>query len=57
MAFKLKSGQTAEEAAFRLLGDKRLTNELHIVNGTAYVRGEKLGPPARYAGQAPRREK
>lgn len=54
MAYKLKSGQTPEDAAFLLLGDKRLTNELHIVNGVAYIRGERMGPPARYAGSAPR---
>jgi hypothetical protein len=34
-----------------------LTNELTITHGVAYVRGEKLGPPARYAGEPPRREK
>jgi hypothetical protein len=58
MPYHLKSGETPEKAAWELLGDKRLVNELHVVNGIAYVRGEKMGPPARYAGQAPqRREK
>lgn len=46
-----------EKAAWELLGDKRLVNELHVVNGIAYVRGEKMGPPARYAGEPPRRER
>ena len=49
MPYHLKSGQTAEEAAFLLLGDKRLVNELQIIHGIAYVRGEKLGPPAKWA--------
>jgi len=53
MAYKLKGGETPEKAAFEVLGDKRLVNELNIVNGVAYVRGEKLGPPARYAGESP----
>jgi len=53
--YKLKSGDTAERAAYELLGDKRLTNELHIVNGVAYVRGEKMGPPAKWAAAPPRR--
>jgi len=53
--YKLKSGDTAERAAYELLGDKRLTNELHIVNGIAYVRGEKMGPPAKWAAAPPRR--
>jgi len=56
MALKLQSGDSPEKAAWTLLGDKRLVNELSIVNGIAYVRGEKMGPPARYAGQAPKRE-
>ena len=55
VALKLQSGQTPEYAAWTLLGDKRLINEIEIHNGVAYVRGEKLGPPARYAGTAPRR--
>jgi len=54
--YTLKSGETAEKAAWELLGDKRLVNELHVVNGVAYVRGERMGPPARYAGQPARRE-
>lgn len=54
MAIKLQSGDTPEKAAYLLLGDKRLVNEIHVVNGMAYVRGEKMGPPARWAGQPPR---
>ena len=49
MSYRLKSGETASDVAWRLLGDRRLTNELQIVNGVAYVRGEKPGPPARWA--------
>ena len=56
MPYKLQSGDTPERAAFELLGDKRLTNELQIVNGVAYVRGERLGPPAKWAA-ASRRQK
>lgn len=36
-------------AAWHLLGDKRLTNEIHVVNGIAYLRDERMGPPARWA--------
>jgi hypothetical protein len=49
MSYKLKSGQTPADAAFEILGDARLVNELHVVNGTAYLRGEHQGPPAKYA--------
>ena len=41
--------------AWLLLGDRRLTNELQIVNGIAYIRGEKAGPPAKWAA-APRKQ-
>jgi len=57
MPYELKSGDTAERAAYELLGDKRLTNELEIVNGIAYVRGEKAGPPARWAAGPRKRER
>jgi hypothetical protein len=57
VAYRLQSGDTPERAAFEMLGDKRLTNEINIVNGIAYVRGEKMGPPTRYQGEAPRRSK
>jgi hypothetical protein len=57
MALKLKSGQTAEEAAAILLGDSRLVNEIHIEEGIAYIKGEKMGPPAKYAAEPPRLEK
>ncbi len=56
MAYQLKSGETPAKAAWLLLGDKRLGNDLEIHNGMAYVRGEKTGPPARYAGRAPQRK-
>ena len=44
-------------AAWELLGDKRLVNELQIVNGIAYVRGERMGPPAKWAAGPVRRQK
>lgn len=56
MPYVLKSGETAEKAAWELLGDKRLVNELHVVNSIAYVRGEKMGPPARWAASPRHRE-
>jgi hypothetical protein len=49
MAYHLKSGETPEDAARELLGDGRLTNEIHIISGIAYIRGEKMGPPAKWA--------
>ena len=57
MAYKLQSGETPADAAHKLLGDARLTNELQIINGIAYVRGEKAGPPTRYAGAPPHKAK
>jgi hypothetical protein len=36
-----------------MLGDKRLTNEIQIINGVAYIRGEKAGPPAKWAAAPP----
>ena len=57
MAHKLKTGETLEQVAFEILGDKRLTNELHQVGDMVYVRGEKLGPPAKWAAAPPKREK
>jgi hypothetical protein len=39
-----------------MLGDKRLTNELQIINGVAYIRGEKAGPPAKWAAAPPKQE-
>jgi hypothetical protein len=49
MSYRLKSGQTLADAAYMVLGDRRLTNELHQVGDVVYVRGERLGPPARWA--------
>jgi hypothetical protein len=57
MAYKLQAGETPADVAHKLLGDARLTNELHIVNGVAYIRGEKMGPPTRYAGAPPHKAK
>lgn len=36
-----------------LFGDARATNEIDIVDGYAYVKGEALGPPAKWAGEPP----
>lgn len=36
-----------------MLGDKRLTKELHQVGDVVYLRGEKLRPPARCAAAPP----
>ncbi len=56
MSYRLKSGQTIADAAYTVLGDRRLTNELQQVGDVVYVRGERLGPPARWAA-APRTER
>ncbi len=53
MSYRLKSGQTIGDAAWLIVGDRRLTNELHQIGGIVYLRGEKMGPPARWAA-APR---
>ena len=53
MSYRLKSGQTLGDAAWLLLGDRRLTNELHQVGDVVYLRGEKAGPPARWAAAPP----
>lgn len=53
MSYKLKSGETIEDAAWELLGDRRLTNEIHLINGEAFLRGEKSGPPAKWAAAPP----
>jgi hypothetical protein len=28
-------------------------NEIHVVNGIAYIRGERMGPPAKWAAKPP----
>src|SRR6266705_2507451 len=56
VALKLKSGQTPQDAAWLLLGDRRLVNEIHSIGEHAYVRGERLGPPARWAASPPKLE-
>lgn len=55
MSLRLKSGQTLADAAYTMLGDRRLTNEVQQVGDVVYLRGEKPGPPARWAA-APRTE-
>jgi hypothetical protein len=57
VSHKLKSGQTLADAAYLLLGDRRLTNELHQVGDTVYLRNEKMGPPAKWAAAPPKRER
>jgi len=54
MSYKLKSGETPEDAAYELLGDRRLVNEIHVIDGTAFLRGEKAGPPAKWAAAPPK---
>lgn len=54
MAYKLQSGETIEDAAQKILGDRRLVNEIHVIDGTAYLRGEKAGPPAKWAAAPPK---
>ena len=49
MALKLEPHQTAEDAAHLLLGDRRLTNEVEVIGGYAYIKGERQGPAAKYA--------
>jgi len=49
MSYRLASGETPEDAAYKLLGDRRLSNELHIVQGVAFIKGEKMGPPTKWA--------
>lgn len=53
MALKLQPGQGAPEAAHLLLGDSRAVNEIEIVDGYAYVKGEAAGPPAKWAAEPP----
>lgn len=45
----MQPGEMAADAAQIMLGDRRLTNEIEILHGIAYVRGEKHGPPAKWA--------
>jgi hypothetical protein len=54
VSYTLKSGEDVSDAAFEMLGDRRLVNELHVVNGIAFLRGEKAGPPAKWAAAPPR---
>ena len=58
MSRKIEKSDTPFSLAQSLLGDGRLTHELNIPNWTggdaplpigqmAYIKGEKMGPPAR----------
>jgi hypothetical protein len=54
MSYRLRSGETKEMAARKLLGDSRLVNEIEIIDGVARIRGEKAGPPAKWAAAPPK---
>lgn len=54
MPYKLKPTETEADAAWHLLGDRRLTNEIRVVNGTAFLHDERPGPPARWAADPER---
>lgn len=56
MSYKLLSGDTPADAAHVLLGDRRLVNEIHIIDGIAYLRNEKAGPPAKWAAAPPKQQ-
>lgn len=47
--YKLGPQETAEDAAWNMLGDRRLTNEISLINGVAYLKDERTGPPAKWA--------
>lgn len=49
MAYRLQPGEDESIAAHRMLGDARLTHEIMVINGVAYLRDEKAGPPAPWA--------
>ena len=51
MPYQLKPGEGPPQAAQALLGDSRMTNEIDVVDGKAYVKGEMAGPPAKWAGE------
>lgn len=51
MAYRLRAGESKEDAAQALLGDARLVNELDIIQGVAYVKGEKTGPPSSWGAK------
>jgi hypothetical protein len=51
--YQLKPGESPEDAAQALLGDRRLTTELDVSYGVAYVKGERHGPPAQWAARPP----
>ena len=47
--YKLQPEETIEDAAWHMLGDRRLTNEVRIIGDKAYLMDEKPGAPARWA--------
>jgi hypothetical protein len=52
MAYQLRLNETPEDVAWELLGDRRLTHQLTIQRGYAYVKGvERGGKPARWAAE------
>jgi len=53
MSIKKEADQTPEDLAWQLLGDRRLTNEIEMIGDRAYIKGEKHGPPAKWAAAPP----
>jgi hypothetical protein len=53
MAYKLQPGENATHAAMALFGDARAVNELDVIDGYAYVKGESHGPPTKWAAAPP----
>lgn len=54
MPYKLQPDETDADAAWHLLGDRRLTHEIKVINGQAYLNDEKPGPPAQWAADPAR---
>jgi hypothetical protein len=47
--YKLQPEETIADAAWHMLGDRRLTNEIVLMDGKAYLRDERPGRVARWA--------
>jgi hypothetical protein len=57
VAYKLQPGESLEDAAWEMLGDRRLTHQLTVLHGVVYLKdAERPGPPARWAGQPTQRK-
>jgi hypothetical protein len=57
MPYQLKPGEDISHAAQALLGDARMIHEIHVVHGTAYLKAERMGPPAKWAAAPPATKK